>query len=743
MLDRKRQCFETEMNESQSKEGGLSPHIMNDKSESHDEDDNDRLLSSPPRYGDDNKLYERTSQLQQLLEAFQRSLDTNVTQKELTLITGPSGSGKTALARTLEAHVVVAADDDDDDGVVVVEQPQKQNMTGYFLYGKFDQLQQPKPYAALAEALSNFAHIVLARGDDDTERVRMAIRDTSTFLTSDGQALLVEMAPALGEVLRIRAGESSSRVNLRGTQVQKRLFDVIRKFVRAICSPKHPVVILVDDLQWADVVSLDLIKALVAETGTTKGLMLLGTCRSNEVSLADPLSVMLRSLEHEGVLLSNIPVSTLSNEAICYMISDILHLSFEDCAPLAEVVSDHTDGNAFFSLLFVRMLVEGQYLQVASGELTLDKERVRAATETCDIMHLLVEKMKKLPHEVQEVLKTAACIGIEFDEKVLLDVGSVVSSQVLPAIGMAEDCGFVMFEYDSGRGRFLHDRYQQAAYSLTPELDRAAFHLFIGRQLRNKMMQNGAPESLSSKDVFLIVNQMRYAVDLLEDQNEKDGFALLCLRAGERAMTSAAFSLAADYLSQGIGLLSERHWRDQYQLSLDLFNTAAEVAYCNGNFDTVDVLLGAIFSNALSFDDMLWAHSTKIYSLGARNEAAKAIDEGLVVLEKLGERIPAHPSFLRTVWELLKTQRVLRGKSDDDIVNLPPLRDNQKLASMRIMNLLMIYTFWSRQDLMPVVSMRMIQITMKHGLLGMGKRIENGVRHRVTLYCSRLIRCSN
>ena len=288
----------------------------------------------------------------------------------------------------------------------------------------------------------------------------------------------------------------------------------------------------------------------------------------------------------------------------------------------------------------------------------------------------------------------------------------------------------MVFDHDAGVGRWVHDRMQQAAYALIPESERTAFHLHLGRQLRCYLKDTSSSTRREEwiKSLFLVVHQMSRGVDLIQDQAEKDDLALLCLRAGEAAAASAAFSTAASHLEQGVRLLGRRHWRDQYQLSLDLYNTAAEVQYCNGNFERVDELLNEIFANARCLDDELWAHGTRIYSLGARNETDQAIDVGVGILRKLGVRLPPrHPGFVHIVWEYIKTERMLRGRLDDDVMGIPILTDKHKLAALQIMNLISIYTLFTRQDLLPIVSMRMLQIIVRDGMHGMGKYY--GVEH--------------
>jgi predicted ATPase len=280
----------------------------------------------------------------------------------------------------------------------------------------------------------------------------------------------------------------------------------------------------------------------------------------------------------------------------------------------------------------------------------------------------------------------------------------VVTSDVPYGIAIAEEKGLIQ-RYCAG-WRFVHDQIQQSAYSLIPEHERGEVHLHIGRKLWSSLDTDEL-----GLNTFLVVNQLRHGAHLMTDQGERERMAVLLLRAGEKATTSSAFQNAASHLNLGVSMLENRHWRDQYHLSLDLTSAAAE--YCNANFDRMDELINEVLKNARCTDDKTRALTTSIYSLGSRNEVQKALDLGFKVLADLGEPFPTTAFTLTTIFELMKTKRMLRKLSDDDILNLPRMYDTKLAAMSRIM-IRCSYSGTGAESA-PLIAFRLVQTSVSHG----------------------------
>lgn len=565
---------------------------------SNSQDSGDKK-QDPPENGLDwsimeGQLYDRQEQKHLLLEAFHRRLCCKA-KNELILVSGEAGTGKTALALTLR------------------EICKSQN--GFFVMGKFDQLQRPEPYAPFVAAFTDFTHQVIARGivPEMKQRIRQEI--DSEF------RLLIDMLPALEQILGSQGDTSQS---VKGSEAQQQLKLVFLKFIKAICSPQHPLILCIDDLQWADSGSLDLLLTLLKDADSSAGFMILGTCRYNEVALEHPLAVMLRTLEDEAhVPITNILVGNLNAEAVNKVVSTVLRLDTETSKPLADIVHNETNGNIFFVMQFLKSLHEEGILFRRNGvDWQWDSQRIHVSSQ--DVVLLVSKQMERLEPQVQEMLMVASCIGAEFDEYLLHDV--LNPSQVAETLATALTKGLILVDRHAAGYRFTHDKVQQAAYSLIPEEDRDTFHLTIGRQL----WKNLSAEEIDM-NIFLVVNQLSRGIHLVEDQDELYGITMLCLRAGEKATLSSDFATAAEYLGFGIELLGSRGWRDQYDLSLNLYNAAAEAEYCTAKFDRMDRLTDQVLLHARSFHDKLRAYTTQVYSLGARQQLQEAIDMGFGV----------------------------------------------------------------------------------------------------------------
>jgi len=639
-------------------------------------------------------LYDREEEHQKLIEAFQRvvsSSTTNNHKSEFILLSGKSGTGKTALAQKLRTHVM--------------------SQDGFFVTGKFDQLQKSDPYAALVSAFTEY-FTLLTNNTDINHRYKVE-SNIRTRLHADLQ-ILIDMIPAIGIVL----GDSSQKQaisNLRGAESNTRLRVATRNLMRIICSPEKPLVFFLDDLQWADLGSLDLLEAIASDSANCKRLVILGACRYNEVAFEDDFASFLRNLEvSQKATVTPIILHNLRPNAVGKLISDLLKLPLNRIKPLARVVYRKTHGNILFVKQTLESLCKDHILyyneENNGGQWRWHTNSLLKWEEgTHNVEMMLQHKIRCLPPEVQTVLKTGACLGSEINAYVLSKAVEP-SLNYIHCINYAVEQKLVTISQDHEwfDYKFVHDRVQQAAYDLIPPEDKPEFHLAIGRRLRSTM----SVENIEIH-IFLTVNQISRGLKILKDQDEKDDISKLYLRAGQRAIRCSDFKEAASYFTLGINLLSERKWRDQFYLSLDLFNAVAEATYCSGEFDKTDRYVDEILSNTRYDKDKMHAYSTKIYALGARQKLKEAIDLGLHVLEKLGEKIPSEGSMATVLHDVCKTKWMLLGKTDESIVDLPTMCDTDKIAAMSILNLLTTYVFVSRMEIFPFIPCRMVQLTVR------------------------------
>lgn len=623
------------------------------------------------------KLYERESQQEQLLQAYRRLKDRN--EPEFILISGPCGSGKTHLVKTLSNAI--------------------SNDGGILLTGKFDQLRKPEPYKAFIAIFTEFASLIMEDNDK-----RAATRNAILEAVGDGAGVLTDMIPALGRVIGHQ--DRTSTVN-KDKAICSFVF-VFQMFVKAICSPEHPLVFVLEDMQWADTCSLELWTSLLTDMDS-KGAVFIGTCEEN-ISSDSPVSTMLRKLEDtSNVTITNIQVGNFTKDELHEILLNELRLPLDEISELADEVFWHTQGNLFYLTEFIRWLEETEVLEYDQDLMrwTYDHQEISLTSKCGGAGEFLVNKIKQLPASTQEVLKVASCLGSVIDEELLR---IILNFDVSHALKAAMKQGLLVTDHHQNFYVFAHDVTQKAAYSMIPQANQSAFHLTIGRKMRQR-----SENRILENDIFTLVSQFCLSGDLIKGYEEKEAVASLCLYASRKAVKCSTFRTASAYLNFGIELLGSACWREHYALSLQLYNGAAEMALCTADFKRMDHLLNTAFENIQIFQDKLQAYATRIYSLGVRDQQQQAISEGKEVLKHLGETFPERLCKPRLLREMASVQRLLRGKSDAMLLRLPQMDDPFKLATIRILDLIFLSSLVSRPSFAPFVVLKLMKVTLQDG----------------------------
>ena len=635
-------------------------------------------------------LFGRHEEANYLIEAYEHRLSS--TERQIVLITGASGTGKTRLAQHLREHAELT------DGMVIT--------------GKFDQLLYPKPFSAFVAAFTDFSNQILLKGEAAVVRVRSKVQGSENIDTS----ILIGMIPALASILAEDSSDSSGEdpLQLLSELQRQRFLIVFANFIGAICSPEHPCVLFLDDLQWADVGSLALLHRLVCNGQRYQGAMILGACRGNEVQIHDPLADMLRSLEDDnGVQVTNILLTNLTKEAVNDLVAVSLERNKEDCESLSNVVYHLTNGNVFFTKQYIRSLHTNAviFFDEKKGQWTWDEHRLQLSSLTSmEFLAKILQDLLPVPMH-QDLLKIASSLGAVFNTDTLfvLLAYNVVESGIKQAI----EAGIIVpvpNKTEIGWYRFAHDQLQRAAYDLIPDEHKKSFHLLIARTLTEKLSELELVDNL-----YLVVGQFAFGHELIDDKFERENVSALCLKAGQKAVVSSAFHAGSSYFILGINILGERCWRDHYSLCLSLHDAAAESCYCNADLAGMEVLIEAILRHATTYLAKLTAYSTKILSLGGSMKLHEAVEVGLEVLKKLNEPL-ATPRPFYTIREFMKTQWLLRRVSKKEILNLPLMTDGEKLGAMRIVNILYAYSFFGRPEYVPLLTIKGVQLTLKYGL---------------------------
>jgi predicted ATPase len=612
---------------------------------------------SPDKFQIPQKLYGRESEIEQLISAFERVSE----RSEVMLVFGYSGIGKSALVQELYKPVT-----------------QKR---GYFISGKFDQYQRDIPYSAIVNAFQELVKQLLTEPEVKLQEWREKIL---AALRVNGQ-VIIDVIPEVEWII----GKQPEIPELGATEAQNRFNLVFQNFINVFTNTSHPLALFLDDLQWADGASLKLIQVLMS--AASPGLFLVGAYRDNEIFPGHPLMLMLEEITKAGSIVNQISLSPLDLPTVNQLIRDALNCSEDRAKSLAELVNCKTGGNPFFmneflTSLYTEGLLEFTYSTQSDGDMKgqwqWDLEKINSLGFTDNVVDLMANKIQKLPESTQHILKVAACIGNQFAlktlaiccEKSLRDTanelhGAVASTLIVP-LGSREDVELALIErestnYQPPEYKFVHDRIQQAAYSLIPEQHKPVIHRAIGELL----LQNNSKERREEK-LFDIVNQLNLGKEIISNQSKRDELAQLNLKLGKKAKISAAYQSAFNYLQLGIELLGNKGWHRKYNLALSLYVVAAESAYLKSDFEQVKKISEIVLKQAHTVLDKVKITELTILTLIAQNKPDKAIETALNFLGKLEIILPTNPNKEKTIANYYKTMENLRQKQSLERLNL-------------------------------------------------------------------------
>ena len=645
------------------------------------------------------RLYGRESETEALLDALSRARSGAA---ELVLIRGGPGVGKSTLAAQLNSHLVTC---------------------GRFASGKFDQLLRNVPYAGLAQACRELAGSILMESAEDVEAFRRKVlRDIG-----ENAQLLVALVPELGAIL----GPQHAPAELGPIEAQHRFERVFRTFLQLFATRESPLVLFLDDIQWADAASLGIIQGALTARGVGH-LLIFGAYRDNEVSSVHPLSLALQDARKAGATISEIRLSTLGLDDVGRFLGDALSCDPVTLRPLAELMRAKTDGNPFFlGLLVMTMHRDGLLkLDPESGIWAWDLEKVREASLSDNVVEFMIDRLRRLSPEAQTVLMQAACVGHTFDRPTLSAISEGRHSAFPRALWEARSEGLIrLFGSSAAEGgeggvdgvdepvatyRFVHDRVRQAAYALIEGRKRAELHLRIGRLLLRRHNDNP-----SDANIFEVLNHLNLGADLLgaEEEDERRSLARLNLRAARQARDAAAHKTAVELLAVCHRLLGDGAWSTDYELSVATYLTDAQCQMLCGNLTEAVRLLDEIEERARTPIDLTSARSLRTTILTALNRLPEAIATAASTTAMFDVVLPLDPEQLRSAtaagFEVVRA--MLAARSIESLIDLPPMRDPQLLALFEVFQNIIPAAYQTNGQLMTLVAQRGTELALQHG----------------------------
>ncbi|WP_437791701.1 AAA family ATPase [Sorangium sp. So ce693] len=625
------------------------------------------------------RLYGREREVEALLAAFERVVANG--RPELALVSGYSGIGKSSLVAELHRPVV--------------------RERGFFLSGKFDQTTRDVPYLPFLQAFRALFQEILGATEEQVARWRRHLREA---LGQDG-GLLADVLPELTLLL----GPQPPVPELPATEAQSRLLAALQRFVAACARKEHPVALFLDDLQWADAASLLLLEQL-ATYAEPEYLLLIGAYRDNEVGPAHPLRLTLAEARRRGAAVSELVLAPLSAAHVGALVAEAVHAPEAQVEPLSQLVYEKTAGNPFFVLQFLCELHQ-------EGLITLDAERrawrwdiaaIRDKGFTDNVVELMVGKLKRLSIPARDALKLAACIGNTLDLDPLAIIARRPAEELRDALGEAVREGLLLRR---GSGyRFLHDRVQQAAYSLIPPEQLAEVHLCIGQLLVKAQRADEREDTL-----FEIVGHLNRGAALLRSRAERDEVAALNLRAGRKAKAAAAFQSAAALFAAGLSLLAQDSWETRHELTFELTFERAHVAYITGGFDEAERLLEALRQRARTHGETAAVVELALAFYLTRGQCARGVEIGLAWLRSCGIELPLHPTDAQLEKEAACVWRALGERAIEDLIHLPLVKHPEIKITMGVLHAMATPAFFADVDLHCLMVLRRVELSLRHG----------------------------
>jgi PAS domain S-box-containing protein len=625
------------------------------------------------------KLYGRSREVAALLSSFDQVVATGM--PELVLVSGYSGIGKSSVVNELHKALV----------------PPR----GLFASGKFDQYKRDIPYATLAQAFQSLVRQILNKSEAELQGWRDALREA---LGPNG-LLIVDLIPELELVI----GKQPPVPELEPRQAQSRFQTVLRRVIGVFARPEHPLALFLDDLQWLDAATLDLLEDILAQRDI-RHLLLIGAYRDNEVDAAHPLMRKLDTIRRAGAVVRDVVLAPLTYDDLEQLISDSIRCETKPASPLVQLVHEKTGGNPFFTIQFLNALADEALLNFdhSDARWSWDIERIYAKRYTDNVVDLMVVKLNRLPAETEAALRQLACVGASAAFDLLGTVRQISQEDLHKSLWEAVRSGLLLRSEDSYA--FQHDRIQEAAYSLVPEGARAEGHLQIGR-----VLLADTPPDKREEIIFEIVNQLNRGAELITSENERFQVAELNLVAGKRAKGSTAYTSALQYFIAGEALLSDAPWERRHDLIFQLALHRAECEFLTGELAVAAERLEMLRRRAANTVELAMATCLGIDIYVTLGQFDRAVAIGLDSLHRLGNEWPLHPTEEQVRHEYERIWTLLGGREIEEVIDFPLMSDPTSIATLDVLTKVSTPAIFTDTNLYALVICRAITLSIERG----------------------------
>ena len=618
------------------------------------------------------KLYGRTKEVIQILKTFKKAAEGNT---ELLLVSGRSGIGKSVLINEINKPIT--------------------EYKGFFASGKYDQFKKTIPFRAITQAFQNLIQQILTGSPEEI----IAWKDNLLGALGSNGKIIIEVIPELESLI----GEQPDVMQLGPTESQNRFNSVFQDFIKAFCTKEHPIAIFLDDLQWADTPSINLIFAILCNP-EMKYLYLILSFRDNEVLPTDPLSIMLEDLKKVGFVYSKILLEPFSVSNIIHLVSDTLNCEEDKVGELADTLFQKTKGNPFFVNETFKSLYDKDLIEFSEGIWKWDISKIQSVKISENVIDLMIAKVKELSSEQIDILKLAACIGDWFRIDVFAEIVNKTLDTLVSELEQISNEGF--FLISGNITRFVHDKIREATYTLLSEDEKAKNHYFIG----TTYLKMAKPEEIKEL-VFTIVNQLNQGIKFMS-ADEKVRLIDLNIIAGDKALASSAYETSLNCFQISASLLSKESWEHNYDLTLNIFTKLGRLEYLTGLHTEAEAHFDLIIEKAKTTLEKISVYETKIELYTSRNQLRESLTIGIHALELLGIRFPeVHDptSEIGLSFQLMGTRKV------SELLDVPLNFDPNQFAILRLLASCVTPSFISLPSMFPLIVMKIVNISLESG----------------------------
>lgn len=646
------------------------------------------------------KLYGREEQINILSDIFEYVCRGH---SSLVFVSGYSGIGKTSLIKEIVRPVV-----------------RKQ---GYFLSGKYDQLQRSIPYSAIIEAFSDYINHLIT----ETKEQFALMRNGLISALGDNAQVIINLIPNLELII----GKQPPVADLPPLEAQNRLILTFERFVQAIATPNHPLVLFLDDLQWIDNASLQLIKIFFSNN-ELPNFLLIGAYRDNEVTTNHPLMLLQQQFLHSNIPFRNLILESLKLNDIENLLNDSLILSnHAGLLDFAHLLLEKTNGNPFFINEFLKKIYYDQLLTFSYNELSWkwDINQLKELSITDNVIDLLITRIYRLSSNAQKLLELAACIGHTFNLWTLSIISEQTISETAQYVLDATKASFIIAIYGNYRllegiisesesdviiakkmrFRFIHDKIQQATYQLIPEETKQLTHLRIGRLL----LEDGTVD-VNSDHLFEILNHFKYTLELITDPNEREKLAGYNLLAGKKAKILSAYQAAISYFSAGLRLISDIDFENKTELDFSLLKELAACQYLIGEYENAEANFKYLLSSTQETVLRIEVYQLNCEMLSTLNRHEEALLLGLKVLASVNIHVPENPNLIHILFAIIKT-KLLIGRRSIGEIELSKMESKKYQAIAALISQLLNSAFLTNQNLFIMFSCINVSLSLRYG----------------------------